>query len=99
MDFHQLYSVLRNIILNAVQAMEETGILTVKAFPSENGATVNIRICDTGGGIMESAKNKIFNLFYSSKITGTGLGLPISKSIVEANGGVLQLEKTSEKGT
>ena len=99
MDFHQLYSVLRNIVLNAVQAMEDTGTLTVQAFPSEDGSTVNIRICDTGGGILESARNKIFNLFYSSKITGTGLGLPISKSIVEANEGVLLLEKTSEKGT
>ena len=61
--------------------------------------TVNIRICDTGPGVLEGAKNKIFNLFYSTKITGTGLGLPISKSIIEANDGELCLEKTSEQGS
>ncbi|MGB2599064.1 MAG: transporter substrate-binding domain-containing protein [Candidatus Omnitrophota bacterium] len=99
MDFHQLYSVVRNLVLNSIQAMGEKGTLTVEAFPSDNGATVNIRVCDTGKGIMESAKNKVFNLFYSTKITGTGLGLPISKSIVEANQGQLLLEETSEKGS
>jgi len=60
---------------------------------------VNIRICDTGRGIDENAKNKVFNLFYSGKITGTGLGLPISKSIVETNNGELRLESTSDKGS
>lgn len=99
MDFHQLYSVLRNLVLNALQAMGETGKLTITAFPDETSMMVNLRMCDTGKGIMESSKNKIFNLFYSTKITGTGLGLPISKSIIEANDGELFLEETSKKGT
>ncbi|MFH1877611.1 MAG: transporter substrate-binding domain-containing protein [Candidatus Omnitrophota bacterium] len=99
MDFHQLYSVFRNIILNALQAMRIEGKLTITAFPSKDRMTVNIRVCDTGKGIMESARNKIFHLFYSTKITGTGLGLPISKSIIEANDGSLYLEETSPKGT
>lgn len=99
MDFHQLYSVLRNVMLNAIQAMEHTGKLTIQAFPSDDNMTVNIRVCDTGKGIMESTRNKIFNLFYSTKITGTGLGLPISKSIIEANDGELYLESTTKKGT
>ncbi len=99
MDMHQLYSVLRNLILNSVQAMGETGKLSIKAFPSEDELTVNICISDTGGGIMEAAHNKIFALFYSTKITGTGLGLPISKSIIEANNGHLHLENTDEKGS
>ena len=99
MDFHQLYSVIRNLVLNSLQAMGEEGTLTIKAFLSDNGKTVNIRICDTGKGIADSAKSKVFNLFYSTKITGTGLGLPISKSIIEANKGELFLEESSEKGT
>lgn len=99
MDFHQLYSVLRNLVLNAVQAMGNEGKLTIKVFPAKDGTTVNTRICDTGRGIVESARNKIFNLFYSTKITGTGLGLPISKSIIEANDGELSLEETSEEGS
>ncbi|MFC1480502.1 sensor histidine kinase, partial [Candidatus Omnitrophota bacterium] len=99
MDFHQLYSVFRNLALNSIQAMGKEGKLTIKAFPSADTTTVNIRICDTGGGIMEGAQNKIFNLFYSTKITGTGLGLPISKSIIEANDGQLYLEETNKEGT
>jgi signal transduction histidine kinase len=99
MDFHQLYSVIRNLILNSLQAMGARGKLAIKVFSSDDDSNVNIRICDTGHGIIESVQNKIFNLFYSSKITGTGLGLPISKSIIEANGGQLYLEETSEKGT
>lgn len=99
MDFHQLYTVLRNLILNAVQSMEENGKLTIRMEVLRQANQLNVHICDTGGGIMESVRHKIFNLFYSSKITGTGLGLPISKSIAEANGGDLKLEESSEKGT
>ncbi|MDD4956917.1 MAG: transporter substrate-binding domain-containing protein [Candidatus Omnitrophica bacterium] len=99
MDFHQLYSVLKNLLLNSIQAMGQTGKLEIRMFPSDDGTMVNVSIKDTGGGIAESARNKIFNLFYSSKITGTGLGLPISKSIVEAHGGKLLLSETNDLGS
>ncbi|MCK4852038.1 MAG: transporter substrate-binding domain-containing protein [Candidatus Omnitrophica bacterium] len=99
MDFHQLYSILRNLILNAVQAMYDTGSLVITLFLSDHSHKVNARICDTGPGIMDAAKKSIFDLFYSTKISGTGLGLSISKSIAEANRGMLRLEKTSKKGT
>ena len=99
MDFHQLYSVIRNLALNGVQAMGETGDLEIKIYPSDNGSTVNLLISDTGGGIEETTKNKLFSLFYSTKITGTGLGLPISRSIIEANGGTISLAESSGKGT
>ncbi len=98
-DFHQLYSVLRNLVLNAVEAMDLTGTLTINVFASEDKSTINIRVTNTGPIIEENAKDKIFNLFYSSKTTGTGLGLPISKSIIETNGGELYLEETGEKKT
>ncbi len=99
MDFHQLYSVLRNIAINAVHAMKDKGTLTIELFSTNKKSIVNIRICDTGHGIEEKNKEKIFTLFFSTKITGTGLGLSIAKSIVEANMGELTLEKTSPKGT
>ena len=99
MDFHQLYSVIRNLIINGIQAMAGKGKITVHAFLSDNNTTVTVRVCDTGGGIMESAQKKVFSLFYTTKITGTGLGLPISKSIIEANNGELYMEKSSKKGT
>ena len=99
MDFHQLYSVLRNLILNAIEAMNINGTLTVESFCTSNNSIVNIRVSDTGLGIPENVKDTIFHLFSSSKITGTGLGLPIAKSIVETNDGKLYLEKTSCKGS
>ena len=99
MDFHQLYSVFRNLVLNAVQAMEDKGKLSVNVSLSENKKVILIRLCDTGSGIEGMKSEDIFNLFSTTKITGTGLGLPISKSIVESNGGKLYLEKTGEKGT
>jgi len=99
MDFHQLYSVIRNLSLNSVQAMDTKGTLTITVFPSDNRAKINIRICDTGPGIPKEKQDKVFDLFYTSKITGTGLGLSIAKSIIDANGGQLCLEKTDSKGT
>jgi len=98
MDFHQLYSVIRNIVLNAIQAMEDKGKLKIDVTSVDHDTKIHIRICDTGKGIAEGAKNKIFNLFYSTKIMGTGLGLPISKSIIEANQGKLILKETTKKG-
>jgi signal transduction histidine kinase len=79
--------------------MQDEGKLTIRVRSSVDRKKIMVNICDTGKGIMESARNKIFNLFYSSKVTGTGLGLPISKSIIEANEGSLSLEETSGKGT
>ena len=99
MDFHQLYSVFRNLILNALQAMTEPGTLKIRLSASKDKDRIITTICDTGKGIDDNARKKIFNLFYSSKITGTGLGLPISKSIIEANEGRLYLKETSKEGT
>lgn len=98
-DFHQLYSVLRNIITNAVQAMDEKGELSVTCYTSNNGRWVNIKICDTAGGVPPPLQDKIFDLFYSSKVTGTGLGLPISKAIIEAHSGSLYLARSDETGS
>ena len=99
MDFHQLYSMLRNLTLNSLQAMGPEGKLSIRAFISDEGMTVNIRVCDTARGILGIPEDQIFNLFSTTKITGTGLGLPISKAIAENNGGDLFLEGTSEKGS
>jgi len=99
MDFHQLYSVLRNLILNAVDVMNINGTLTVESFCTKDNSIVNVRVSDTGSGITETAKDQIFNLFYSSKITGTGLGLPIAQSIIETNNGKLYLAKTGKHGS
>lgn len=98
-DFHQLYSVLRNLVLNALQAMGTEGKLDIRAFSSGVGKMVNVRVSDTGRGILGIPQDQIFSLFSTTKITGTGLGLPISKSIAENNGGDLYLESSDEHGS
>ena len=99
MDFHQLYCIFRNLILNAVQAMGAKGELTVNVSAPKEEAAIIIRVADTGPGLTGITSEQIFNLFSSTKITGTGLGLPISKSIAATNGGTLYLESTSKSGT
>ncbi len=99
MDFHQLYSVIRNLVMNAIQAMGEKGKLKVESYLSDEERTINIRVTDTGGGIPEPLREKIFELFYSSKTTGTGLGLPISKSIVKTHKGDLYVERSDNTGS
>jgi len=98
-DFHQLYSVIRNLLLNAIQAMDEEGTITIEEFYTKNDSMVNIKVTDTGGGIAKEIQDKIFSLFYTTKATGTGLGLSISKSIVATNKGKITLEKSNNKGT
>ena len=79
MDFHQLYSVLRNIVLNSIQAMSGAGSITVKVYASDNNSMVTTEICDTGPGIEESAQNKIFNLFTPLALFNFSTSISLSK--------------------
>jgi signal transduction histidine kinase len=99
MDFHQLYSILRNLILNAVQAMGTKGTITVSVSAPEEEKNVVIRVSDTGPGLTGISSEHIFDLFSSTKVMGTGLGLPIAKSIADTNDGSLDLESTGPAGT
>lgn len=93
----QFEEVLFNLILNACQAMPQGGELRLEAQRKEG--RIQIRIQDTGIGIHSSDKGKVFDAFYSTKgKEGTGLGLYITKQLVERRGGKIWLE-TSSKGT
>jgi len=99
MDFHQLYSIFRNLMTNSVQAMKSSGTLSVHVFFLEEENSIVTKVSDTGPGLSGITSEHVFDLFSSTKITGTGLGLPISKSIAQTNGGTLYLEKSSSCGT
>ncbi|WP_181391481.1 ATP-binding protein [Methanospirillum stamsii] len=89
--------VMENIITNAIQAMQKGGVLTVKAgLKSDN---ISIFISDTGIGIPEGVKARIFDPLYTTKPKGTGLGLAVCKRLIEAQGGTISLKETSSKGT
>ena len=103
-DFIGLQQVITNLILNAVDAMENSkGTLTIKTSAGEswfhNARTIKIEIKDTGSGINEEDQENIFNPFFTTKPTGTGLGLSISHKIVQRHGGILSFKSKPGMGT
>jgi two-component system sensor histidine kinase PilS (NtrC family) len=86
-----------NIIQNAVEAMPSGGTLTLD-FSSREEGTLEVTVSDTGHGIPESIRDKIFLPFYTTKERGTGLGLAIVHKIVVSHRGALTVEST-ERGT
>jgi signal transduction histidine kinase len=86
-DRVQLQQVLMNLMLNGIEAMKETGgILTVKSQLREDGQ-IEISVNDTGPGLPVGKADKIFDAFFTTKPQGSGMGLAISKSIVESHRG------------
>lgn len=86
-DRVQVQQVLINLIQNAIEAMESAGILRIDA--ERNGSMVKITVTDSGPGIPAGKEDRLFDPFISSKSGGMGLGLAISRTIVEAHGGKL----------
>ena len=100
-DFNQLQQVFTNLFINAADAMEGHGRLDIKArFESEKNQ-FHIRVSDTGPGIPESMREKIFDFFFTTKAPGkgTGLGLTITKNIISLHGGSIVIDSRSEGGT
>ncbi len=90
--------ILTNLALNGVQAMQESGgQLTINAFPREK--TILIAVADTGPGIPDGVKEKIFKPLFTTKAKGQGFGLAVVKKLVEALGGNISFETKLGKGT
>ena len=90
-DRVQLQQVLMNLMLNGIEAMQEAktaGQLTIRSLMAERGQLL-ISVTDTGVGVSAEQADQIFNAFFSTKAQGTGMGLSISRSIVESHGGRL----------
>ena len=96
-DRNLLQQLLWNIMLNAVQAMPGGGTLAVKT--SKENSSVKIEITDTGSGISQENLEKIFKPFFTTKHKGTGLGMAISKRIVEQHKGSITISSEVHKGT
>jgi signal transduction histidine kinase len=92
-DAHMLHRAFLNILLNAIQAMDEGGLLTVttRLKPGPVGDLLWVEISDTGPGLSEEAAGRVFSPFFTTKAKGTGLGLVIVRNIIEAHEGVVEL--------
>jgi signal transduction histidine kinase len=88
-----------NILSNAIDAIEEKGIITIST--SKSNGFIRISIKDTGSGIPENFKAKIFDPFFTTKEVGegTGLGLSISHGIIEKHNGSIKVKSEAGKGS
>lgn len=90
-DTEQIRMALKNIVKNEVQAMNETGELTVMAQSAKSGQ-VELSVADTGPGIPPEQLEKVFEPLFSTKVHGIGFGLSITKMIIENHGGTVRVE-------
>lgn len=99
-DAVQIEQVLTNLIRNAAEAMEavEARRLAISAAPGDRGF-VEVRVADSGPGLSDDAREKLFAPFSSSKVDGMGLGLSICRTIVERHGGRIWAEPGNGPGT
>ena len=95
-DRNQLKQAFYNLIKNAFQAMKQDGLLQIRTDVEENFITVTFT--DTGGGISPENMSKIFEPYFTTKASGTGLGLLIVRRIVREHGGDLELISDEGKG-
>ncbi|MGO9939587.1 MAG: two-component regulator propeller domain-containing protein [Terracidiphilus sp.] len=97
-DRVQLQQVLMNLMLNGIEAMGETGgVLTVKSDIRPDGQ-IEISVNDNGPGLPPGKADQIFDAFFTTKPQGSGMGLAISKSIVESHGGQIWADGDAEHG-
>lgn len=98
-DTRQLQQVVLNLAMNALQAVQQAGTVTVSAVPGPAHRWLDITVQDTGPGIHVEDQQRIFEPFYTTKRDGTGLGLTIVRQIVEAHGGRITVESRPAAGT
>ena len=103
----QISLAIANVLKNAVQAIEGEGKIRVRTFLAHglqescdpDRTYVAVEIADSGQGIPEEVRDRIFDPYFSRKPSGTGLGLAIVKTVLEDHGGCIELESTPGVGT
>ena len=97
----ELQQVLINLMVNAIQAMPKGGTLTLRSCDQADAtghAGVLVEVCDTGSGLSDAAKERLFSPFFTTKNDGNGLGLWISVGLVERYGGNINAHNRRESG-
>jgi signal transduction histidine kinase len=96
-DSFQLKNAVLNLLLNALQATPAGGLVTVET--GQEGDSLSIDVRDNGEGIAPDKLERVFDVFFTMREGGTGLGLPIARRIVEEHGGALTLASRPDVGT
>jgi len=94
----QLKQVFLNIVINAIEAMQQGGKLCIETKLSEDGDWLSVAFTDTGLGLSEKEQENIFEPFFTTKVTGTGLGLSVSYGIAERHGGRIEVQSELGEG-
>lgn len=93
----QMQQVFLNLAINALDAMPEGGTLSFKT--SHDDKSITVDVSDTGHGLDEEIKDKVFQPFFTTKTRGLGIGLSISKRFIEQHGGKITVLESNKKGT
>jgi nitrogen fixation/metabolism regulation signal transduction histidine kinase len=96
-DAEQLGRAVQNLVLNAIDAMPDGGTLTVRT--TRAGDVVRLEVADTGEGLTDEERDRLFTPYYTTKQHGTGLGLAIVQSVVADHGGRIWVESARDRGT
>ncbi|MGA2226933.1 MAG: ATP-binding protein, partial [Syntrophobacteraceae bacterium] len=99
MDSNQIHQVFLNLLLNAVEAIRENGIITIRTHVDLDNNNIVATVEDTGCGISREDLPRIFEPFYSTKAKGTGLGLAVTYGIIKNHEGELKVFSRQEQGT
>jgi signal transduction histidine kinase len=95
-DPEQMTQVLLNLVINATEASDAGAVVTLIA--DQSGDTARIRVIDEGCGVPPEDIDKLFNPFFTTKESGTGLGLPVAHQIVGQMGGLLTAHRNPTRG-
>jgi two-component system sensor kinase FixL len=98
-DKIQIQQVILNLMRNAIEAMQETPVRELRISTQNDGDTVEVIVADTGPGIASEIADQLFQPFVTTKADGMGIGLSISRTIIEAHGGRLWVEPNPGGGT
>jgi signal transduction histidine kinase len=98
-DARELRKAFLNLLLNGLEALEPHGRLTVSTTYAPEGRTVTVIIEDTGAGMSEETLSRAFDLFFTTKPEGTGLGMALARSVIDLHGGSLDVHSAPGRGT
>ena len=99
-DSVQIQQVLLNLLLNAIDAVRDRqdGARRILIQGAQHGAEIHLSVSDTGPGVAAAELPRLFEPFYTTRVGGLGLGLPICKTIVEAHGGTIEIVNNRDGG-